>query len=179
MKTPRFVRYTLGLGLFVGGMAFAAPKQPHISVRLPRASYNVTFSGKDIVAPHFQLIHTESGLRGNAYGAPTSLEFKDGKVTGNIGTSNVNLKTTTQGDTVKAEGGFLGRPVTVRYAPHEVEVYINDCTYRLKGTEEAGSFAGKRSCDGALMPPSELTLPAEFQQLSAPAQVTLLLLSLG
>ncbi len=154
-----------------------APSEPHISVRLPQTSYNVRLTGKDIVAPHLQLHHSREELRGRAFDATTVLSLEDGKVTGRIGDTLVNLKVTTQGDTVKSEGGFLGRPAEVRYSPAELHVYVAGCTYRLKNTE--GTYVGKRSCDRAYEPQSEVVIPAEFQQLTASEQVALLLLSLG
>ena len=177
MKTPRLVRFALSLGLLAGGVAGGAPSEPAISVRLPQTSYNVRLTGKDIVAPHLQLHHSQEELRGRAFESTTVLSLKEDKVTGNIGSSLVNMKVTTQGDTVKSEGGFLGRPAEVRFSPAELHVYVGGCTYRLKNTE--GTYVGKRSCDRVFEPESEVVLPEVFQELTPSEQVALLLLSLG
>ncbi|WP_224368039.1 hypothetical protein [Hyalangium versicolor] len=178
MKTPRFVRLTLGLGLLAGGVALAEPENPAISVRLPTASYNVQLTGKDIVSQFLQLSHSPREIRGRAHDATTVITFKEGEAHGNIGGLAVNLKVKTEGDTVKAQGGFAGRPVEVSYSPSELTVYINDCTYRLKNNSE-GTYIGRRSCDRAYQRETEVYLPEVFQQLSPQEQVTLLLLSLG
>jgi hypothetical protein len=178
MKTPRIVRFMLGLGLLVGGVALAAPKGPTISVRLPQTSYNVQLTGKDVISPTLQLSHSPKELRGRAYDAATVISFKDGKATGNIGGALVNLKIKTEGETVKAEGGFVGRPVELSYSPTELTVYINDCTYRLKNNGE-GTYVGRRSCDRTFERDTEVSIPEEFQQLTPAEQATLLLLSLA
>ncbi|WP_224240154.1 hypothetical protein [Hyalangium gracile] len=147
-------------------------------MRLPRASYNVQLTGKDVVAPSLQLSHSPRGVRGRAYDAATDIEFKDGEANGTIGGLAVKLKIKTEGDTVKAEGGFAGRPVTVSYSPSELTVYINDCTWRLKNDSE-GSYVGRRSCDRAFLGDTSVSLPEVFQELSPAEQVTLLLLSLS
>jgi hypothetical protein len=177
MKTPRFVRFMLGLGLLAGGVALGASNDPAISVRLPTASYNVQLTGKDVVAPHLQLHHSPRELRGRAFDAPTVISFKQGEVTGNIGSGAVKLKIKTEGTTLKAEGGFAGRPVELTYSPTELTVYINDCTYRLKNTE--GTYVGRRSCDHSYQRDTEVWLPEVFQELTPAEQATLLLLSLG
>jgi hypothetical protein len=178
MKTPRFVRFTLGLGLLAGGVALAADA-PSISVRLPQASYNVQITGKDIVSPSIQLSHSPREMRGRVADAPTVITFKDGEANGNIGQTAVKLKIKTEGDTVKAEGGFAGRPVEVSYSPKELTVYIHDCTYRLKNNDNEGVYVGRRSCDRAYQRDTEVVLPEVFQELTPAEQVTLLLLSLG
>jgi hypothetical protein len=177
MKTPRLVRFALSLGLLAGSAAMGASSEPHISVRLPQASYNVRLTGKDIVAPHLQLHHSRQELRGRAFEATTMLSLKEDGVTGRIGNTLVNMKVSTEGDTVKSEGGFLGRPAEVRFSPAELHVYVGGCTYRLKNTE--GTYVGKRSCDLALAPPSEVVIPEEFRELTPAEQVALLLLSLS
>ncbi len=154
-----------------------APSEPRISVRLPQASYNVRLTGEDIVAPHLQLHHSREELRGRAFGATASLSLKEDRITGNIGGVLVNLKVTAQGDTVRGEGGFLGRPAEVRLSPEELHVDVGGCTYRLKNTE--GTYVGRRSCDRAFEPPSEVIIPEAFGQLTPSEQVALLLLSLG
>jgi hypothetical protein len=178
MKTPRFVRFTLGLGLLAGGVALGESKDPTISVRLPTTSYNVRLTGKDVIAPQFQLSHSPKELRGRAYDAATIISFKDGEASGNIGGAAVNLKIKAEGKTVKAEGGFAGRPVELSYSPTELTVYIHDCTYRLKNNSE-GTYVGRRSCDHASARDTEVSIPEAFQELSPGEQATLLLLSLG
>jgi hypothetical protein len=177
MRTPTFVRFVLGLGLLAGGVALAQPKEPHISVRLPRTSYNVRLTGKDIVAPHIQLSHSKREIKGRFGEAVTVLSLKEGEVKGNIGGGAVNLKTQLKGDTLQAEGGFGGRPVELKYSPKELTVYVNNCTYRLKGDD--GTYVGKRSCDRVFEPESEVVLPAVFQELTPEEQAVLLLLSLA
>jgi hypothetical protein len=177
MKTPRFACFVLSLGLLAGGVAVGAPTEPHISVKLPQTSYNVRLTGKDIVAPHLQLHHSREELRGRAFEATTVLSLKEDKVTGTIGGSLVNMKITTQGDTLKSEGGFLGRPAELRFSPAELHVYVNGCTYRLKNVE--GTYVGRRSCDRVFEPDSEVVIPEVFEELTAPEKVALLLLSLG
>lgn len=181
MKTPRFIRFMLGLGLLAGGVALAEPKEPTISVRLPQASYNVRLTGKDIVSPAIQLHHSPTELRGRVGGVTATISFKENEAKGNIGTGAVNLKIKAEGDTVKAEGGFGGRPVELSYSPTELTVYINDCTYRLKNTEDTseGTYVGRRSCDRAFERDTEVTIPEVFRQLTPPEQATILLLSLG
>jgi hypothetical protein len=179
MKTPRFVRFTLGLGLLAGGVALGASNAPSISVRLPMASYNVQLTGKDIVSQTIQLSHSPREMRGRVGDAPTVITFKDGEANGNIGTTAVKLKIKTEGDTVKAEGGFAGRPVEVSYSPKELTIYIHDCTYRLKNNDDEGTYVGRRSCDRAYQRDTEVSLPEVFQELTPAEQVTLLLLSLG
>jgi len=167
----------LGLGLLAGGAALAAPKEPAISVRLPQNSYNVKLTGKDVVSQALQLSHSPKELRGRVGGTTAVISFKEGEATGNIGQGAVNLKIKVEGDTVKAEGGFGGRPVTLSYSPTELTVYINDCTYRLKNNE--GTYTGRRSCDRPLQRDTEVSIPEVFQQLTPPEQATILLLSLG
>lgn len=154
-----------------------APSEPHISVRLPQAAYTVRLTGQDIVAPHLQLHHSREELRGRAFDTTVALSLKEDRVTGNIGGALVNMKVSTQGDTLKSEGGFLGRPAELRLSPERLHVYVGGCTYELKNTE--GTYVGRRSCDRAFEPPAEVVLPEQFQQLTPSEQVALLLLSLS
>jgi hypothetical protein len=181
MKTPRFVRLMLGVGLLAGGAALADSKEPVISVRLPQASYNVKLTGKEVVSPAVQLSHSPRGMRGRVGPLTAVISFKENEANGNIGSGAVNLKVKVEGDTVKAEGGFAGRPVKLSYSPTELTVYIHDCTYRLKSGEGAyeGTYTGRRSCDRSLARDSEVSIPEVFQQLSPPEQATILLLALG
>ncbi|HEX8704587.1 MAG TPA: hypothetical protein VF815_37490 [Myxococcaceae bacterium] len=177
MKTSRLAQLALSLGLLAGGAALGASSESHISVRLPQASYNVRLTGDDIVAPHLQLYHSRQELRGRAFDATAALSLKEDRVTGTIGGTLVNLKVTAQGDTVKGEGGFLGRPAEVRFNPRELHVYVTGCTYELKNTE--GTYVGRRSCDRAFERSSEVAIPEMFGQLTPSEQVALLLLSLS
>lgn len=180
MKTPRFVRSVLGLGLLAGGVAVGAPTEPTISVRLPQQSYNVKLTGKDIVAPHLQLSHSPREMRGRLGDAVTNIAFKGNEATGNIGGAAVNVKTKKEGDTLKAEGGFAGSPVELTYSPKELTVYIQGCTYRLKGNPDSpGAYVGRRSCDHVYQRDTEVTVPEAIQELSPAQQATVLLLSLS
>lgn len=178
MKTSRFFRLTLGLGLLAGGVALAESQDPVISVRLPTASYNVKLTGKDVVSQAIQLSHSPKEMRGRVADSPTVITFKDGEANGTIGGTAVKLKIKTEGNTVKAEGGFAGGPVELSYSPTELTVYIHDCTYRLKNNSE-GTYVGRRSCDRAYQRDTEVDIPEIFEQLSPAEQATLLLLSLG
>ena len=177
MKTPRLVHVVLSLGLLAGGAAVGAPSEPHISVRLPQTAYNVRLTGKDVVAPHLQLHHSRQELRGRAFDTTVALSLEEGRVKGAIGGALVNMKVATEGDTLKSEGGFLGRPAEVRLSPTELHVYVGGCTWRLKNTQ--GTYVGKRSCDHVHEPASEVVLPGVFQELTPSEQVALLLLSLS
>lgn len=179
MKTPRFAGVMLGLGLLAGGAALAdsKDKDPVISVRLPQASYNVKLTGKDVYTLGMQLHHSPKEMRGRVGEATADIQFTENEAKGNIGQGAVNLKIKVEGDVVKAEGGFAGRPVQLSYSPSELTVYINDCTYRLKNNE--GTYTGRRSCDRAFQRDTEVSIPEVFQQLTPPEQATILLLSLG
>ena len=176
MTLKRFLRVTLGLGLFAGGVALAADA-PAIAVRLPRATYNMSLTSTDIVSPSVQLSRNGNELRGRAGGATAAFKVEGDKLTGNIGGATVNLKAQMDGDTLKGEGGFAGSPSEVRLSPSELHVYLNRCTYRLKQTD--GRYVGKRSCDRALQPPTEVTLPEALNQYSPVERVALILLALG
>lgn len=168
----------MGLGLLAGAVALAEPKEPAISVRLPQSSYNVRLTGKDIISPTIQLSHSPKELRGRVGDATATISLKENEAKGNIGPGAVNLKIKVEGDTVKAEGGFGGRPAELSYSPAELTVYINDCTYRLKNNTE-GTYVGRRSCDRAFARDTEVAIPQVFQQLTPAEQATILLLSLG
>ena len=177
MRTPRFVRLLVGIGLLAGGLAVGAPNAPAISVSLPQASYNVRLVDGNVVASHIQLSWTPERMRGRAFGAVTVLALKQDKVTGNIGGDPVNLKAHMEDGALVGEGGFLGGPVRLRFSPQELHVYLNGCTYRLK--REGDNYVGPRSCDSPLERPVTVGLPEGFQQLTQAEQMILLLLSLG
>jgi hypothetical protein len=180
MTIPRLLRVAVvGLGLLAGGAALGASEEdPAIAVRLPRSTFNLRLSGPDIVAPHVQLTREGDELRGRIASGPTKLKLKDGKLSGTVGNGAfINLKARVEGDTLHGEGGFLGSPSKVRLNRSELHVYVNSCTYDLKA--EGNRYVGKRSCDSALMPPTEVSLPAALQSYSPVEQVLLLLLALG
>jgi hypothetical protein len=176
MTLKRFLRVTLGIGLLASGVALAAD-EPAIAVRLPRTTFNMKLGGTDIVAPHVQLTRGKNELRGRVGDATVAFKVEGDKLTGNIGGAAVNLKAQVEGDTLKGKGGFGGSPSEVRLSPSELYVYVNQCTYRMKVAE--GRYVGKRSCDLALQPPTEVTIPEAFQQYSPVERVALLLLALG
>ena len=176
MTLRRLLRVTLGIGLLAGGVALAAD-EPAIAVRLPRTTFNMKLSGTEIVAPHVQLSRANNELRGRVGDATVAFKVEGDKLTGNIGGAPVNLKAQMDGDTLKGKGGFAGSPSEVRLSPSELHVYVNQCTYRLKHTE--GRYVGKRSCDLALQPPTEVTIPDALNQYSPVERVALLLLALG
>lgn len=176
MTLRRLLRVTLGIGLLAGGVALAAD-EPAITVRLPRATFNMRLSGNDIVSPTVQLSRAGNELHGRAGSSAVTLKVEGDTLTGNIGVATVNLKAQMDGDTLKGKGGFAGSPSEVRLSPSELYVYIKNCTYRLKHTE--GRYVGKRSCDLALQPPTEVTIPAALNQYSPVERVALLLLALG
>jgi len=176
MNLERFLRVTMGIGLLAGGVALAAD-EPAIAVRLPRATYNMKLGGSDIVSPSVQLSRNGNELRGRAGNATVALKVEGDTLSGNIGGATVNLKAQMDGDTLKGKGGFAGSPSEVRLSPTELHVYLNQCTYRMKHTE--GRYVGKRSCDRALQPPTEVTLPDALNQYSPVERVALILLALG
>jgi hypothetical protein len=168
----------LGVGLLAGGVAVAASSEPVISVKLPQQSYNVKLTGKDITAPHIQLSHSRKEMRGRIFDAVAVLSFKGDEVTGNIGGGAVNLKARMEGDTLKAEGGFGGSPAEVSYNAKELTVYLRSCTYRLKSSEETGTYVGRRSCDRVFERETVVQVPEVLKELSPVEQATVLLLSL-
>lgn len=167
----------LGLGLLAGGAALGESTGPAITVRLPRATFNMHLSGTDIVAPHVQLSRTDSELRGRVNDTVANFKLEGDKLSGTLGITPVNLQAHMEGDTLQGEGGFAGSPAEVRLSPSELHVYINSCTYRLKYTE--GRYVGPRSCDPKLARPVEIALPEAFKTFSPVEQVTFLLLALG
>ena len=177
MRTPRFIRLLLGIGLLAGGVAVGAPAEPAISVRLPQAAYNLRLAGGNVVANHIQLNWTPTEMRGRAFGTVAVLALKQDQVAGNIGGVPVNLKARTEGGALIGEGGFMGGPVELRFSPRELHVYLNGCTYQLKYVGDR--YEGPRSCDSRLAPPVTVGVPEDFQNLTPAEQMILLLLSLG
>lgn len=173
----QLMRCALGVGLLAGGAALAIPDNaPAISVQLWRNSYNLRFAGNDVLSAGVQL-HLDSGSsRGRIGGLDAQLTLKDDKITGVVGGQHANLKVKKEGDTLKAEGGFLGKRVEMRYSPTELHAYMTGCTYDLKYVE--GVYEGKRSCDNSLAPPARVTVPNSLSERSPSEQALLLLLAL-
>ncbi len=171
------MRCALGVGLLAGGVASAIPADaPAIGVQLWRTSYNLRFSGNDVLSAGVQL-HLDSGAaRGRIGGLDAQMTLKDDKVTGVVGGQHTNLKVKKEGDTLKAEGGLLGKRVELRYSPTELHAYMTGCTYDLKYVE--GVYEGRRSCDVSLAPPVRVTVPNALSERTPAEQAMLLLLAL-
>ncbi|MCY1076649.1 hypothetical protein [Archangium lansingense] len=152
---------------------------PVISVDLPYDNFNVELRGDDIVSREMQLHRSDTELRGSALGGTVKLELKPDKATGVIGGRPVNLKLRKQGDTLFAEGGFFDGPVTLRFSPKNLHVYVNQCTYDLKATENEGWYEGPRSCTSKLLPPVRVFVPPELLARGSAEQAALLLFTLG
>jgi hypothetical protein len=173
----QLMRCALGVGLLAGGVASAIPENaPAIGVQLWRTSYNLRFSGNDVLSSGVQL-HLDSGsARGRIGGLDAQHTLKDDKITGVVGGQHTNLKVKKEGDTLKAEGGFLGKRVELRYSPTELHAYMTGCTYDLKYVE--GVYEGRRSCDVSLAPPVRVTVPNALAERTPSEQSLLLLLAL-
>lgn len=160
----------------MGGVALSADA-PVIAVRLPRTTYNVSLSSTDIVSPSVQLSRKDNELRGRAGQGVVALKVEGDKVTGNIGGQAVNLEARMEGDTLKGKGGFAGSPTEVRLSPSELYLYVHQCAYKLKKAEDR--YVGKRTCDTALRPETEVTIPDALNQFSPAERVAILLLALS
>lgn len=172
-------RGVLVMGLLLGaGVAVSAPRQDAINLRIAREQYNLIMSAGEVTGQDFQITREPGVLRGRTYLGVVALTLKDGEVKGTLGNSQVNLKVTKEGDAIVAKGGFGGRPADFKLSPTELKVYIRDCTYRLKAQDEGRKYMGKRSCDVASTPPSEIWLPDEFMAASPEEKAALLLLAL-
>ena len=171
------MRCALGVGLLAGGVAFAIPDNaPAISVQYWRTNYNLRFAGNDVLSAGVQL-HLDSGAaRGRVGGLDAQMTLKDDKITGVVGGQHTNLKVKKEGDSLKAEGGFLGKRVELRYGPTELHVYMTGCTYDLKYVE--GVYEGRRSCDSSIAPPIQVTVPNALSERTPSEQTLLLLLAL-
>jgi hypothetical protein len=163
--------------VLAGGVALAIPNDaPAISVQYWRTNYNLRFSGNDVLSAGVQL-HLDSGAaRGRIAGLDAQHTLKEDKITGVVGGQHTNLKVNKEGDTLKAEGGFLGKRVELRYSPTELHAYMTGCTYDLKYVE--GVYEGKRSCDSSLAPPARVTVPNALSERTPSEQALLLLLAL-
>lgn len=161
----------------VGG-ALAGSEQDQLSFSVARTQFNLRMTPDDVTGPSFQVSRLPNELRGRVADAPVNLKLEEEKVKGNIGSSVVNLDVKKEGDALKAKGGFYGRPVNLTLSPQELTVYVNDCTYRLKAREPGRIYEGKRSCDRASTPPTQITLPDAFMNATPAEQASLLLLAL-
>ncbi|AKF79225.1 hypothetical protein SAMN05443572_101225 [Myxococcus fulvus] len=172
-------RGVLALAVVLGaGVAVSAPKQDAINLRIARQQYNLVMTADEVTGQDFQVTRTGKGLRGRTYLGVVDVKFEDGAVKGSLGPAAVNLKVKRDGDTLEAEGGFGGRPATVKLTKDELKIYIRDCTYRLKAREPGRSYAGRRSCDSVTVPESEVWLPDEFLAAGPEEKAALLLLAL-
>ncbi|QSQ21018.1 hypothetical protein JY651_38355 [Pyxidicoccus parkwayensis] len=172
-------RGVLVMGMLLGaGVAVSAPRQDAINLRIAREQYNLVMTAGEVTGQDFQITRSPGELRGRTYLGVVALGLKPGAVTGTLGNAQVNLKVSKEGDALVAKGGFGGRPVDLKLSPSEMKIYVRDCTYRLKAQDEGRKYMGKRSCDVASTPPSEIWLPDEFLAASDEEKVALLLLAL-
>ncbi|HYO66333.1 MAG TPA: hypothetical protein VEU33_09645 [Archangium sp.] len=148
-----------------------------ISVDLPYDNYNLQLRGDDVVSRDLQLHRSAKEIRGRALGSVAQLTLKKDGVSGAVGNSPVNLKVRMEGDTLLAEGGFIDGPVTLRFNPKELHVYISQCRYELTSTQ--GVYEGRRSCDSKVLPPVRFSVPPEFLKRSPAEQAALLLFALA
>lgn len=179
----RFLK-PLRRGLLVAGMllgagaAVSAPREDALSLKIAYQQFTLVMTPAEVTGADFQITRSPGELRGRAFVGNFTLALKDGEVKGSIGPAAVNLKVKKEGDAIVAKGGFGGRPVTYKRSPSELEVYVRDCTYRLKAQEPNRFYTGKRSCDLKTVPESEVWLPDEFLSARPEEQVAILLLSL-
>ncbi len=168
----------LGLSLLVGGVALGE-STPVISVDLPYDNYNLQLRGDDVVSRDLQLHRSDKEIRGRALGGLAQLTLKPDGASGVINGSPVNLKVRKQGDTLFAEGGFINGPVTLRFSPRNLHVYINRCRYELQSTGTGGWYEGPRGCDSKLLPPVRFFVPPELLARGPAEQAALLLFALA
>lgn len=180
MSTPRsrFLGSLLGLGLLLSGVAAAESELPAITVRLQYQAYNLSLSEDAVTSQGIQLHRSATALRGRAFGTVADLALKEDGVSGVLGDTPVNLKVRKEGDTVLAEGGFMGGPVKLRFNAKQLQLYVNRCRYDLTYVD-GGRYEGRRSTDRALAPPIQLTVPPALQQRAPAEQVALLLFALA
>jgi hypothetical protein len=171
-------RGMLVVGVLLGMGAMSAPRQDAIYLRIIRQQYNLVMTPEAVTGADFQASRTPGELRGRTFRGNFTLSLKQGEVKGMLGGALVNLTVKKEGDAIVAEGGFGGRPVNLKLSPSELTLYARDCTYRLKAQEEGRFYVGKRSCDRAATPPSEVGLPDEFLAASPEEQAALLFLAL-
>jgi hypothetical protein len=171
-------RGVLVMGVLLGVGALSAPRRDAINLRIAFQQYNLVMTPQEVTGADFQVSRTPGELKGRSLRGNFTLELKEGEVKGALGGSPVNLTVKKEGDAIVAKGGFGGRPVNLKLSPDEMEVYVRDCTYRLKAQEAGRAYMGKRSCDRATTPPSEVWLPDEFLAASPEEKAALLLLAL-
>jgi hypothetical protein len=145
-------------------------------VDLPYDNYNLQLRGDDILSRDLQLHRSATEIRGRVLGTAAQLTLKKDGASGVIGSRPVNLKVRKEGDTLFAEGGFIDGPVTLRWSPKELHVYINQCRYELAYTE--GVYEGRRSCDSRLLPPVRFSVPPQLLERGPAEQAALLLFAL-
>lgn len=171
-------RGVLVVGVLLGAGAVSAPRQDAINLRIARQQYNLVMTTEEVTGADFQITRAPGELRGRSFLGSFNLTLKEGEVKGQLGSAAVNLTVKKEGDAIVAKGGFGGRPVDFKLAPDELKVYVRDCTYRLKAQDTGRFYVGKRSCDVASTPPSEVWLPDEFLAASPEEKVSILLLAL-
>ncbi|MFY1829903.1 hypothetical protein ACN47A_28565 [Myxococcus fulvus] len=172
-------RGVLALAVVLGaGVAVSAPKQDAINLRIGRQQVNLTMRAEDVTGQDFQVSRKGEGLRGRTAVGLVDVKFEAGAVKGSLGPALVNLKVKRDGDTLQAEGGFGGRPATVKLNKDSLEIYIRDCTHRLSAREAGRSYAGPSSCNAGSVAESEVWLPDAFLEASPEEKVTLLLLAI-
>ncbi|MFP2910437.1 hypothetical protein ACLESD_36445 [Pyxidicoccus sp. 3LFB2] len=169
----------LVVGMLLGaGAAVSAPRTDAINLRIARQQYNLVMTPGEVTGADFQLSRAPGELRGRTYLGAVALAVKPGEVTGSLGGAAVSLKVSKDGEAIVAKGGFGGRPVDLKLSANELKVYVRDCTYRLKAQEDGRFYVGKRSCDLASTPVSEVWLPDEFQAATDEEKAVILLLAL-
>ncbi|MFP2928477.1 hypothetical protein ACLESO_25425 [Pyxidicoccus sp. 3LG] len=172
-------RGVLVMGVLLGvGAAVSAPRQDAINLKIAFKSYNLVMTPEEVTGADFQVKRSPGELRGRTFLGAFEMVLKEGEVTGTVGGAAVSLKVKKDGDALVAKGGFGGRPVDLKLSPSELKVYVRDCTYRLKAQEDGRFYVGKRSCDMAMTPQSEVWLPDEFQSASNEEKAAILLLAL-
>ncbi|WP_426756425.1 hypothetical protein [Myxococcus sp. Y35] len=172
-------RSVLVMGVLLGaGAAVAEPKQDAINLKIAFQSFNLEMTPQSVTGADFQMARSPGMLKGRALRGDFTLTLKDGLVEGALGGAPVNVKVTREGDAIVAKGGFGGRPVNLKLSPSELTVYVRDCTYRLKAEDSNRFYTGRRSCDRAMTPGSEVWLPDEFLAASPEEKVAILFLAL-
>ncbi|AKQ69750.1 hypothetical protein A176_006662 [Myxococcus hansupus] len=172
-------RSVLVMGMLLGaGTAVSAPQDDAIKLKIAFQSFSLEMTPESVTGADFQIARAPGLLKGRALRGDFTLTLKDGLVEGALGGSPVNVKVTKEGDAIVAKGGFGGRPVNLKLSPSELTVYVRDCTYRLKAEDSNRFYAGRRSCDRAMTPGTEVWLPDEFLAASPEEKVALLFLAL-
>lgn len=172
-------RSVLVLGVVLGaGVAMAERKQDAINMKIAYQSFNLEMTPEAVTGADFQVARSPGMLKGRGLKGNFALTLKDGAVEGAVGGAPVNLTVTKEGDAIVAKGGFGGRPVNLKLSPSELTIYVRDCTYRLKAENTNRFYTGRRSCDRAMTPASEIWLPDEFLAASPEEKAAILFLAL-